>query len=103
MMWPNVALQKGETLKRKRTQIFSAGTQKAAHTAVQIGLCGRPFLVWAAPFGRWCVCRVPVRPYASKESMRQMSSWRECTPHFLYTWFTCVFAVPSEMQSCWVM
>ena len=61
MMWPNVALQKGETLKRKRTQIFSAGTQKAARTAAQIGLCGRPFLVWAAPFGRWCVCRVPVR------------------------------------------
>ena len=51
MMWTNVALQKGETLKRKRTQIFSAGTQKAARTAVQIGLCGRPFLVWAAPFG----------------------------------------------------
>ena len=96
-MWPNVALQKGETLKRKRTQIFSAGTQKAARTAAQIGLCGRPFLVWAAPFGRQSA------PYASKESMRQMSSWRECTPHFLYTWFTCVFAVPSEMQSCWVM
>lgn len=74
MMWPNVALQKGETLKRKRTQIFSAGTQKAARTAVQIGLCGRPFLVWAVSFGRWCVCRVPVRRYASKESMRQMSS-----------------------------
>ena len=52
MMWPNVALQKGETLKRKRTQIFSAGTQKAAHTAVQIGLCGRPFLVWAVSFER---------------------------------------------------
>lgn len=96
-MWPNVALQKGETLKRKRTQIFSAGTQKAARTAAQIGLCGRPFLVWAASFGRQFV------PYASKESMRQMSSWRECTPHFLYTWFTCVFAVPSEIQSCWVM
>ena len=52
MMWPNVALQKGETLKRKRTQIFSAGTQKAARTAAQIGLCGRPFLVWAVSFGR---------------------------------------------------
>ena len=50
-MWPNVALQKGETLKRKRTQIFSAGTQKAARTAVQSGLCGRPFLVWAVSFG----------------------------------------------------
>ena len=103
MIWPNVALQKGETLKRKRTQIFSAGTQKAARTAVQIGVCGRPFLVWAAPFGHQCVLRAPPRRYASKESMRQMSSWRECTPHFLYTWFTCVFAVPSEMQSCWVM
>lgn len=97
MMWSNVALQKGETLKRKRTQIFSAGTQKAARTAAQIGLCGRPFLVWAVSVG----CQSA--PYASKESMRQMSSWRECTPHFLYTWFTCVFAVPSEMQSCWVM
>ena len=51
MMWPNVALRKGETLKRKRKQIFSAGTQKAARTAVQIGLCGRPFLVWAVSFG----------------------------------------------------
>lgn len=68
MMWPNVALQKGETLKRKRTQIFSAGTQKADRTAAQIGLCGRPFLVWAAPFGHQSA------PYASKESMRQMSS-----------------------------
>lgn len=110
MIWPNVALQKGETLKRKRTQIFSVGTQKAARTAVQSGLCGRPFLVWAVSFGhRPCLSgtgrafRAPVRRYASKESMRQMSSWRECTPHFLYTWFTCVFAVPSEMQSCWVM
>ena len=52
MMWPNVALQKGETLKRKRTQIFSVGTQKAARTAAQIGLCGRPFLVWAVSFER---------------------------------------------------
>ena len=103
MMWPNVALQKGETLKRKRTQIFSAGTQKAARTAVQIGLCGRLFLVWAVSFGHRLAFRAPPRRYASKESMRQMSSWRECTPHFLYTWFTCVFAVPSEMQSCWVM
>ena len=51
MMWPNVAPRKGETLKRKRKQIFSAGTQKAARTAVQIGLCGRPFLVWAVSFG----------------------------------------------------
>ena len=52
MLWSNAALQKGETLKRKRTQIFSAGTQKAARTAVQIGLCRRPFLVWAVFFGR---------------------------------------------------
>ena len=108
MIWPNVALQKGETLKRKRTQIFSAGTQKAARTAVQIGL-GRVFRApprlsgTSAPFGHQRAFRAPVRRYASKESMRQMSSWRECTPHFLYTWFTCVFAVPSEMQSCWVM
>ena len=52
MLRSNAALQKGETLKRKRTQIFSAGTQKAARTAAQIGLCGRPFLVWAVSFGR---------------------------------------------------
>lgn len=51
MMWPNVAPRKGETLKRKRKQIFNAGTQKAARTAVQSGLCGRPFLVWAVSFG----------------------------------------------------
>ena len=61
MTWPNVALQKGETLKRKRTQIFSAGTQKAARTAAQIGLCERPFLVWAVSFGRQRVFRAPVR------------------------------------------
>ena len=70
MMWTNVALQKGETLKRKRTQIFSAGTQKAARTAVQSGLCGRPFLVWASPFGHRLAFRAPPRLSGTASPLR---------------------------------